>query len=160
MTPLVDVLTWRGIEIRRREGEHGCGPVLKEMGKVMGFSLEASGEPSVYWSGDTVFYPTVEETVRSFRPDVVVTHSCGAVWDGTLIVMDANQTLATLRALPEQSVVVATHMEALDMRPSTAPCFATRHTGRVSTISAAPHTGRRRGAGVHRTRLDLALLAI
>jgi hypothetical protein len=46
-------------------------------------------------------------------PDVIVTHSCGALWDGTLIVMDAEQTLDLCEAAPH-ATVIATHMEALD----------------------------------------------
>jgi hypothetical protein len=69
--------------------------------------------PSVYWTGDTVFYPPVVQVIRQTRPDVILTHSCGALWDGTLIVMDGVQTAATCREAG-QATVVATHMEALD----------------------------------------------
>ena len=114
VTPLESELTWRGTKITRREGNHGTGAVLEKMGKVMGFSLEAQGEPSVYWTGDTVFYPPVEQTVRQTQPDVVFTHSCGALWDNTLIVMDGAQTVATCEVAPEHATVVAVHLEALD----------------------------------------------
>lgn len=113
VTPLAGELTWRGITIARCEGNHGTGAVLAKMGQVMGFTLEAEGEPSVYWTGDTVLYPPVLETIKAFEPDVIVTHSCGAMWDDTPIVMDAEQTVATAEAAP-QATVVATHMEALD----------------------------------------------
>jgi L-ascorbate metabolism protein UlaG (beta-lactamase superfamily) len=113
VTPLAGELDWRGIKIVRRDGNHGTGPVLAKMGQVMGFTLEAEREPSVYWAGDTVLYPPVLETIEAFRPDVIVTHSCGALWDDTLIVMDAKQTVATAEAAP-WATVVATHMEALD----------------------------------------------
>ena len=53
------------------------------------------------------------ETIEAFEPDVIVTHSCGALWDDTLIVMDAEQTVATAKAAP-RATVIATHMEALD----------------------------------------------
>lgn len=111
--PLVDSATWHGITLIRRDGSHGLGPVLKEMGPVMGLTLMAEGEPRIYWAGDTVLYPPVEETIAAFRPDVVVTHSCGAFWGPDRIVMDAAETLAVCRAAPE-ATVIATHMEALD----------------------------------------------
>jgi L-ascorbate metabolism protein UlaG (beta-lactamase superfamily) len=113
VTPLTGEITWRGIRITRREGNHGTGAVLDKMGPVMGFTLEAEGEPSVYWAGDTVLYPPVLETIKTFEPDVIVTHSCGAMWDDTLIVMDAEQTVETAEVAP-QATVIATHMEALD----------------------------------------------
>lgn len=113
VTPLTDSIDWNGIVLTRREGSHGLGPVVEKMGSVMGFSLAAEGEPSVYWAGDTVLYQPVAETIAATRPEIIVTHSCGARWDGDLIVMDAAQTIAVCEAAPA-SIVVATHMEALD----------------------------------------------
>jgi L-ascorbate metabolism protein UlaG (beta-lactamase superfamily) len=113
VTPLVEPVVWGGLTLTRREGSHGLGPVVEKMGSVMGFVLEAPGEPKLYWAGDTVLYPPVIETIRLTAPDIIVTHSCGALWDGDLIVMDAEQTVALCEAAP-QSIVVATHMEALD----------------------------------------------
>lgn len=112
--PLLEALEWRGVRITRREGSHGLGPVLDDMGPVMGFVIEAPGEPTVYWAGDTVLYPPVAETIAAVRPDVTITHSCGARWNGDPIVMDAAETLAVCRLAPAGGVVVATHMEALD----------------------------------------------
>ncbi|MGE0006106.1 MAG: MBL fold metallo-hydrolase [Parvibaculaceae bacterium] len=111
--PLLDVLDWNGLVFTRREASHGLGPVVGKMGPVMGFTLEAQGEPRVYWAGDTVLYPPVAETIAAAAPDIVVTHSCGARWDGDLIVMDAEQTIATCE-LANDARVVAVHMEALD----------------------------------------------
>jgi L-ascorbate metabolism protein UlaG (beta-lactamase superfamily) len=113
VTPLADTTVWKGITLTRREGSHGLGPVVEEMGSVMGFSLEAEGEPSLYWAGDTVLYPPIAEVIKATQPDVIVTHSCGARWDGDLIVMNAEETVAVCEAAPN-ALVVATHMEALD----------------------------------------------
>ncbi len=114
VTPLVDELTWQGITFRRCEGSHGLGPVLEDMGPVIGFTIEATDEPTIYWAGDTVFYPPVANTIERVKPDIIVTHSCGARWDGDLIVMDAAQTLDVCAIAPPGAIVVATHMEALD----------------------------------------------
>ena len=111
--PLVDVIDWRDIKLTRREGRHGFGPVVEKMGSVMGFSLEAKGEPTLYWTGDTVLYAPVEETIRSANPDIIVIHPCGALWEGEPIIMDAEQAVALCKAAP-RSIVVATHLDALD----------------------------------------------
>lgn len=113
VTPLTERAEWNGLRFTRCEGSHGLGPVVEKMGNVMGFVLETSGEPTLYWAGDTVLYAPVLETVRSSEPDIIVTHSCGARWDGDLIVMDADQTTTLCETAPG-SIVVATHMEALD----------------------------------------------
>ena len=113
VTALTDCANWEGLTLTRREGSHGLGPVVEKMGSVMGFSFEAQGEPSIYWAGDTVLYPPVAAVIREMRPDIIITHSCGARWDCDLIVMDAEQTVAVCEAL-KAAVVIATHMEALD----------------------------------------------
>ncbi|ATU91673.1 MBL fold metallo-hydrolase [Phyllobacterium zundukense] len=114
VTPLTDELVVNGILLTRREGNHGSGPVLDKMGQVMGFTIEADGEPSIYWAGDTILYPPVRETIETTQPDIVITHSCGAKWDDILIVMDAEQTVEVCRIAPEKTKIIATHMEALD----------------------------------------------
>lgn len=114
VTELADEISWRGIHLTRHDGNHGTGDVLAKMGPVIGISLEAENEPSIYWAGDTVLYPPVEATIAKTEPDIVVTHSCGAKWDDILIVMDAEQTAELCRMVPENTRIIATHMEALD----------------------------------------------
>lgn len=113
VTPLVNFLRLGTIVIKPHPAQHGTGAVVETMGPVMGFSLEAPGEPTLYWCGDSVLYPPLLEAVKATDPDVIVTHSCGALWDGTLIVMDAEQTLDLCATAP-RATVIATHMEALD----------------------------------------------
>ncbi len=112
--PLAETLDWQGIQLTRTPCQHGHGAVLDEMGTASGFVLAAPGEPTVYWAGDTIWYPAVAEVIRRVQPQVIITHSCGAVWgDNVLIVMDAAQTAAVCQAAPN-STVVAVHMESLD----------------------------------------------
>lgn len=114
VTPVSDTLVWQGITLTRTPGQHGSGAVLDEMGLVSGFVLQAEGEPTLYWTGDTILYEPVLQSIERFRPDVIVTHSSGAMWKGDgPIVMDAAQTLAVCRAAPE-SRVIAIHLDSLD----------------------------------------------
>lgn len=111
--PLAKLIDWNGIRLRRREGSHGLGPVVQTMGSVMGFSITAKNEPTVYWAGDTVLYPAVETIISSTKPDLIIIHPCGARWDGELIVMDAAEAAATCKLAPD-AIVIATHMDSLD----------------------------------------------
>jgi L-ascorbate metabolism protein UlaG (beta-lactamase superfamily) len=113
VTPLAGAIDVRGIRIERRDGSHGLGSVVQKMGSVMGFSMTAHGEPSIYWAGDTVLYAAVETVIAGTRPDVIIIHPCGAMWDGELIAMDAAEAVAVCK-LASSSIVIATHMEALD----------------------------------------------
>lgn len=114
VTPISDEFVWQGITLTRTPGQHGTGAELAEMGTVSGFVFQAPGEPTLYWAGDTILYEPVLQTIERFRPDVIVTHSSGAMWQGSgPIVMDAAQTLAVCRAAPD-SRVVAIHLDSLD----------------------------------------------
>jgi L-ascorbate metabolism protein UlaG (beta-lactamase superfamily) len=112
--PVGESFNWNGIEIIRTPAQHGTGDVLKEMGNTSGFVLQSKDEPTIYWTGDTIFCDAVDDVITQIQPDIIITHSCGAVWgDNVLIVMDAVQTIAVCRAAPK-AIVVASHMEALD----------------------------------------------
>ncbi len=112
--PVADTVNWKGITITRTPCQHGTGSVLQEMGHASGFVFQAENELTVYWAGDTLWYEGVAQVIARVHPDIIITHSCGAMWgDHVLIVMDAAQTVAVCRAAPD-STVIATHMEALD----------------------------------------------
>ncbi|HET9213103.1 MAG TPA: MBL fold metallo-hydrolase [Thermoanaerobaculia bacterium] len=114
VTPVDGAVAWNGITLTRTPGRHGTGAELAEMGEVSGFVFQAPGEPTLYWAGDTVLYEPVYEILERFRPDVIVTHSSGALWKGSgPIVMDAAQTLDVCRAAPA-SRVIAIHLDSLD----------------------------------------------
>lgn len=114
VAPVNGRVVWEGITITRVAGRHGSGPALAEMGQVSGFVFQAENEPTVYWAGDTILYEPVRLLIKHLRPDVIITHSSGAVWkEMGLIVMDAAQTVAVCQAAPD-STVIATHMESLD----------------------------------------------
>ena len=114
VTPIIDTIKWKGILITHTSGQHGVGNVLAEMGQVSGFGFQAANEPTVYWTGDTIWYDAVRRVIDQMQPEIIITHSCGAVWgDSVPIVMDAEQTIAVCNAAPN-STVIATHMDSLD----------------------------------------------
>lgn len=118
VTPVADQLDWFGIHITRTDGHHGMGEVGGKMGRVSGFVLQASGEPTLYWAGDTILCDEVRDAITRFQPKIIVTHSSGAMWLNSanqreLIVMDARQTIEVCQLAPE-SIVIAVHMESLD----------------------------------------------
>lgn len=116
--PLNEPLLWDRIQFTRTEGHHGVGEVETIMGQVSGFVLQAPGEPTLYWAGDTVLCEEVRSVITQFQPDVIVTHSSGATWaisDGTRapILMDAAETIEVCRLAPH-SQIIATHLDSLD----------------------------------------------
>ncbi|NIT13940.1 MAG: MBL fold metallo-hydrolase, partial [Candidatus Dadabacteria bacterium] len=103
-----------GIEIIRTAGLHGGGMWSEQMGRVSGFILKSEDEPTVYWSGDTVWYEEVNRIIQQFNPRIIITHSGGASFvKGEPIIMDEVQTLEVCRSAPN-SIVIAVHLESLD----------------------------------------------
>ena len=106
---------WEGITITRTSGQHGQDKILEFTGNVSGFVFQAVGEPTVYWIGDSIWCDAVEQSIQTYKPDIIITHSGGATIPGfDPIIMDIEQTLEVLKATSENSVVIAIHMEALD----------------------------------------------
>lgn len=104
----------RSITLTRTGGQHGNGAIVEKMGSVSGFIFSAEGEPTVYWVGDSVLCDEVIRVLNEYQPDIVITHSGGAVILGfEPILMDAKETLAIFDILP-QTRVIAIHMESLD----------------------------------------------
>ncbi len=102
------------VHFERVAARHGSSLiVLSAMGPGSGVVFMASGEPTVYWAGDTVLFDGVWDTVRRFLPEVIVVHAGGALWNGELIVMDAQQVVRLCKRLPETRVI-AVHLEATD----------------------------------------------
>jgi len=115
VTPIQTSVVWEGIEITRTPGRHAGNQKWENiLGMVAGFILRAENEPLVYWAGDTILYDEIETLIKTVKPDIILTHSCGAVLDDSgPIVMDAKMTIAVCKMAPK-AIVIATHMEALD----------------------------------------------
>ena len=134
--PIETSYIWEGITITRTGGHHGTGDILAMMGQVSGFVLQADGEPTVYWIGDTIWCEEVANTINMYHPDIIITHSGGAVIPGyDPILMDEEQTITVANAAPG-AVVVAVHMEALDH------CTVTRESLRQMADGAGVSSSR------------------
>lgn len=113
--PLKNALALEQIKIVRTPCKHGSGQVLHEMGIASGFLFKSRSEAVLYWAGDTIWCDAVQKVIAQNNPEVIVTHSCGAIWgeEKVKIVMDAAQTIKVCQAAA-YSKVIATHMEAYD----------------------------------------------
>lgn len=109
-----DSVVWQGLRLQLTGGRHGPDSVLPDMGPVNGFVLSAPGAPTLYWAGDSILCPEVQDALQRHRPDVVVVHGCGATWQGRgPLVMDEPQIEALLRTWTAGKVI-ATHLDCVD----------------------------------------------
>ncbi|MEG3657708.1 MBL fold metallo-hydrolase [Arenibacter palladensis] len=108
--------TFGDISLTRTIGQHGHGDRLTMMGTVSGFIFQHKSEPTLYWLGDTVLNDSIKENIINFNPNILVTHSCGALWSKNefSVIMDEKQTVEVC-ALAPKAKIIATHMETLDL---------------------------------------------
>ena len=114
VTPIKDELIWESIRFSRTAAQHGFGKWVEILAPVSGFVLQSEGEPTIYWAGDTVWYPAVQAMIDKFKPEVIIIHSSGAeLEDSGPIVMDVEQSVLVCKFAPAAKVI-AVHLETLD----------------------------------------------
>jgi L-ascorbate metabolism protein UlaG (beta-lactamase superfamily) len=119
VTAVGSSMQWPAGTLTRILGHHGVGPVEEEMGVSSGYVLQAPSEPTVYWAGDSVLCDETRAAIELYHPDIIITHSGGALWpvgsdgDRALIIMDAAQTIATSQLAP-WARLIAIHLDSVD----------------------------------------------
>lgn len=113
--PFDTKIAWEGIEITPTPGRHAANLKWENiLGPVCGFMLKADQAPLIYWAGDTILYDGIRDLIKTLKPDIILTHSCGAcIQESGPIVMDGPMTMEICRLAP-MARVIAIHMEALD----------------------------------------------
>ena len=102
------------VALQRVPAKHGSSEaVLADMGQASGVVFMAAGEPTTYWTGDTVWCDEVRQTIDAYAPEVIIVHAGGAVWDGELIIMNADQVVELCRYAPDAKII-AVHMGCCD----------------------------------------------
>lgn len=106
-----------GIRFTRTEGQHGSDAFLAanpDFGQVMGFVIEASGEPTAYFAGDTVWHKGVQSALADHSPDVIVLNTGEATWAGGEVIIMGKEDVVHVHEQAPQAQIVAVHMEALN----------------------------------------------
>lgn len=109
-------IIFENITLTRTGGKHGSGEILKKMGEVSGFVLQADNEPTLYIVGDSIWLEEIENAIVRFKPEIIVTNSGGAIIPGfedNPILMNEEQTIL-LSTKAENATVIAVHLESLD----------------------------------------------
>lgn len=100
-----------GIHIIKTPARHGtiapCGPAC-------GFILQSPTEKTVYFAGDTIWYPDVAQTIQQYQPDVIVVNACAAAIPDIFgrLIMNDEDVVAVCHAAP-QAAVIASHMDTV-----------------------------------------------
>ena len=112
--PISTESSFDGVTIHRTAGQHGTGEIGRKMAPVSGFVLKASGEPTLYIAGDTIYCPEVESSIALHHPNVAVVNAGAAQFlEGGPITMTALDVSKVCRASADMRVI-AVHMEVIN----------------------------------------------
>jgi len=142
LLPIDDQADIKGVCIHRTACQHGKGEIGKRMAPASGYVLRASGEPTIYIAGDTIWCTDVNDALRKYEPAIVSVNAGAAQFlEGGPITMTADDVITTCQAAPKARVV-AVHMEAINH------CLLTRadlafqlEAARVSDQVSIPNDG-------------------
>jgi L-ascorbate metabolism protein UlaG (beta-lactamase superfamily) len=113
--PVDTEIDFLGIRVARTGGQHGTGEIAKALAPVSGFVLSTSAEPTLYIAGDTIWCDEVRDALSTHSPDVVVVNAGGARFNqGDPITMTPADVIQVAEATPDETVVVAVHMDAIN----------------------------------------------
>ncbi len=131
---VAESVTWRDIKVSRTGGQHGRGAVGERLAPVSGFVLSASGQPTLYIAGDTIWCPEVAAAIDTHTPDIIIVNAGAAQFlEGGVITMDIEDVVQVCRAAP-RARVIAVHMEAINH------CLLTRSALRAGFAQAGVRT--------------------
>lgn len=113
------------VKLTKTPARHGT---IEPLGEACGVIFSAPDEKILYLVGDSVWFGGVEDTLKNFRPDVVIVNACAAelIGNGRLIMNDEDIECIA-RTLPSAQIVVS-HMD------NVAHATITRHEMRALLI--------------------------
>lgn len=94
------------VHVTATPARHGPAGIEPFAGDVVGFVLEAAGAPTVYVTGDTVWYDGVADVARRFKAGIVVLFAGSAQTRGPFnLTMNVNDAIETAHAFPQAAIV-------------------------------------------------------
>ncbi len=112
--PVTSQLTVDSVTIRRVPGQHGSGGVAELMGVSSGYVFSAANEPTLYITGDTVFFEDLESTLDRYKPGVIIAFGGTAQFsEGDPITLTPDDLLEIHHSLPGARIICV-HMDSIN----------------------------------------------
>lgn len=113
-----DMIQVDGIVLQRVEGQHGFGKTAHAMGPSSGYVLKAKDEPTLYITGDTVYFSGLEDTLNLYRPQVLLAFAGGARFSNDFlepgpITLTPGHLLDIHECAPDAKII-CTHMDSIN----------------------------------------------
>jgi L-ascorbate metabolism protein UlaG (beta-lactamase superfamily) len=115
---LTESTTFDGITLIKTPGQHGTDQAYAVIGEILGnvcgVVFKHADEKTLYLAGDTIWNGYVEESLKTYQPDIVVVNCGDAQVPGLgSIIMGKEDVRKVYEAAP-QAMLVASHMEAVN----------------------------------------------
>ncbi len=109
-----ELLTIDDVVIHKTKAIHGdSDEVVKKMGEVCGYVLEAPEEKCLYLAADTIYCAEVERTIRKYQPEVIILNCCEATTPLGRLIMNLSDVEKVCREAP-QAIVMASHLNSVN----------------------------------------------
>lgn len=112
----VSILTEKGLDLphninlKKVPALHGT---IRPCGPASGFILEGADEKCLYVAGDTIWFPGIENTLVTYKPEVIVLNACAAkLEEYGRILMDDADVAKVYETCPNASII-ASHMDTV-----------------------------------------------
>ena len=96
------------IKLTKTPARHGT---VNPLGEACGIIFSAPNEKSLYIVGDSVWFDGVQNSLKTFRPDVVIVNACAAetIENGRLIMND--EDIDCIRKTLPTAQIIVSHMD-------------------------------------------------
>ncbi len=112
--PISDEIVYKGMSIKRVEGQHGTGETGKRMGKSSGYVLSTENEPTIYITGDTIYNDSVKENIERFDPEILIMNSGSPKFlNSDPIVMNIMDVEKTMKINPDLAFIIV-HLDTFN----------------------------------------------
>lgn len=112
--PVDGEMTIESVTVRRVPGQHGVGRIAELMGVSSGYVFSAASEPTLYITGDTVFFEDMGSTLDRYKPGVIIAFGGTAQFsEGDPITLAPGDILDIHRRTPGAKIICV-HMDSIN----------------------------------------------
>ncbi len=112
--PIETTLMIGNVEITRVPGQHGTFEIAERMGTSSGYILKSAHQPTVYLTGDTIYYDAVAQTLDDYNPEIILAFTGGARFKVGDPITLTPEDIQSIRLKSPKSTVICTHLEAIN----------------------------------------------
>ncbi|MBF4693502.1 MBL fold metallo-hydrolase [Fusibacter ferrireducens] len=102
------------VEIVRVPGQHGTGEIAKLMGTSSGYILKTAHQPTLYLTGDTIYYDAIAQTLDEYKPEIILAFTGGARFKVGDPITLTPEDVQSIRLKAPKATIICTHLEAIN----------------------------------------------